>query len=119
MRRFRYGADPVCLAACAAYLVNRLVIPDAWKGGFLHHHFNDLLLIPAALPWILWVQRRLGTRKHDQFPSCWETSAAFILWSIAAELLAPMLSHRATADPWDVAAYAGGAIVATLWWQSR
>ena len=39
------------------------------------------------------------------------------VWSVAAELVAPHLFTRATGDPWDVAAYAGGALISGLIWQ--
>lgn len=116
MRRFRYGADALCVVACAAYVVNRWLLPASWRGAFLREHFNDLLLIPAALPWLLALQRRLGTRQHDDPPRVGEIAVAVALWSLAAEVILPRLTTRAVADPWDVAAYAAGAIVAGVWW---
>jgi hypothetical protein len=117
MKVFRYGGDILCIAACAAYAVNRWMLPDAWRTAFLREHFNDALLIPAALPLILWVQRRLGLRSDDRPPGWREIATAFALWSVAAEIVAPLLFARATADWRDAVAYAGGALIAGLWWQ--
>ena len=80
-------------------------------------HFNDLLLIPAALPLVLWLQRRLGVRAGDTPPSWREIGLHFAVWSIAAEAIAPLLWRHATGDWLDVAAYATGAVVSGCVWQ--
>lgn len=117
MNRFRYACDPLCLLACAVYTLNRWCVPLACKGLFLRGYFSDTLLIPAALPLMLWVQRRVGLRHTDTRPEWREILFHVIVWSVAAELIAPHLFARATGDPWDVAAYAGGALIAGLLWQ--
>lgn len=116
MNRFRYALDPVCLLACAGYFCNRWLIPAAWRGAFLRNYFNDALLIPAALPLILWVQRRTGLRGHDRQPQWGEIVLHLAVWSVSAELLAPHLWPRAVGDPWDIAAYAGGSLLAGWIW---
>lgn len=117
MRRFRYAAEPLCLLSCVAYGVNRWVLPLAWKGAFLRGHFADLWLIPAALPPWLWVERRLGLRLHDQPPGWSEITWHLLVWTLAAEGVAPLLFPQATGDLRDAAAYAAGALVAGLVWQ--
>ena len=117
MKRFGYARDPLCLAACAAYGINRWLVPLAFKGVFLRGYFDDTLLIPAALPLMLLLQRRLGLRHTDARPQWGEIFLHFAVWSVAAELVAPHLFTHATGDPWDVAAYAGGAVVSGLLWQ--
>ncbi len=117
MRRFAYARDPLCLLACAAYALNRWLVPAAWKGVFLRGYLDDTLLIPAALPLVLWLQRRLGLRTSDAPPQWREVMLHLVVWSIAAEVVAPHLFSRATGDPWDAVAYAGGALVAGLLWQ--
>lgn len=118
MRRFRYARDPLCGIACALYVANRWLLPLAWRGPFLRHHFNDLLFIPAALPLMLWLQRRLGLRATDAMPGAGEVLWHVVLWSLAAEVVGPHVFARATGDIWDVAAYAAGAAVALLFWQA-
>lgn len=117
MSRFRYAGDPLCLAACAAYAANRWLVPWALKGFFLRNYFADTLLIPAALPLMLWLHRRLGLRPADTSPRWSEILLHTAVWSVAAELIAPHLFARATGDPWDVAAYTGGALLSGLIWQ--
>jgi hypothetical protein len=116
VRSFRYALDPLCLAAGAAYAANRWLLPATLKGPFLRGHFADLLLIPAALPLVLWLQRRLGLRTHDQRPEAGEVLLHLVVWSVAAEGIGPRLFARATGDTWDVAAYAAGAAAALVWW---
>jgi hypothetical protein len=117
MKVFRYGGDLLCIGACAAYAVNTWLLPDAWRGPFLREHFNDSLLIPAALPLVFWLQRRLGLRDNDLPPSWIEIGLAVVLWSIAAEAVAPLLFAHAVGDWRDVVAYAAGAVIAGLWWR--
>jgi hypothetical protein len=118
MKRFRYAADPICLIACALYGVNRWLLAGSVGGPFLHGYFNDLLLIPAALPLVLWVQRRLGWRLHDQQPKWSEIGLHLMVWSATAEAIVPRVLSHATADWRDVAAYVCGAVVAGCCWQS-
>lgn len=115
MNRFRYALDPLCLVACAGYAIGRGLRPRL-PDGFWHNHFTDLLLIPAALPLLLWVQRRLGLRTHDARPSWGEIGLHLAVWAIAAELVAPFVFHAATGDWRDVLAYSAGAVVAGSWW---
>ena len=117
MKRFGYARDPVCAIACACYATNRWLVPFALKGLFLRGYFADCLLIPAALPLMLWVQRRLGLRTDDHRPRWGEIFLHLVVWSVAAEVVAPHLFARATGDSWDVAAYASGAFLSGLIWQ--
>jgi hypothetical protein len=117
VKRFRYALDPLCVVACASYAANRWLVPFALKGPFLRNHFNDMLLIPAALPPVLWMHRQLKWRPPAARPTWPEILLHWAVWSVAAEVVAPHLFARATGDPWDVAAYAGGALVSGVMWQ--
>lgn len=117
MKRYGYGRDPVCVIACACYGANRWLLPAALRGPFLRNYFSDLLLIPAALPLVLWLQARLGLRPAELKPQRAEILLHVAVWSVAAELIAPHLFSRATGDPWDVVAYASGALAAGLLWR--
>ena len=55
MPRFRYLGDPLFLTGCAAYAGNRWLIKPVIAWPFLQGHFNDLWLIPCALPPVLWL----------------------------------------------------------------
>lgn len=116
MTRFRYALDPLCLTAGVAYAVGRWFVQPHVPSGFWHDQFTDCLLIPAALPLLLWVYRRLGLRTHDGFPTWSEILLAFAGWSVAAEWLAPRFFAAATGDWRDVLAYAAGAWTAGTGW---
>ncbi|MGC3957689.1 MAG: hypothetical protein QM813_06990 [Verrucomicrobiota bacterium] len=116
MRPFRYLRDPLFLAGCVAYAVNRWLIKPHLPTGFLHSHFNDLLLIPCALPPILWLHRKLGLRSHDEAPTFLEITTHVVFWSLLFEWLGPKFVSHTTADPLDVLAYLVGAVLAGLWW---
>ena len=116
MKRFGYLRDPLCVVACVLYVVNRGWLRGHLGGAFLRGHFNDLLLIPAALPLVLWLQRRLGVRPDDRSPRWGEIALHVAVWSFAAEWLMPHLTARATGDWRDVVAYSVGAVVAGCWW---
>ena len=116
MRPFRYALDPLCLLSCLAYAGNRWLLKPVSHSAFLQGNFNDLLLIPAALPFLLWLERRLGLRAHDRPPSAWEVGAHWLIWSIMAEVIAPHLFTGAVGDIRDVIAYAAGALIAGCWW---
>jgi hypothetical protein len=126
MRRFCYLHDQLFIFALAAYALNRLLIRPhlgwffhshaEWLWPFLHSHFDDLLLMPAALPVILWLQRLLNLRRHDRPPGWLEMFAHLALWSVMCKIVGPLYLHIGVADPWDLPFFAGGGIAACLWW---
>lgn len=116
MSRFGYLRDPMFLGAVGGYVLNRWLLKPLLSSPFMHGHFNDLLLIPAALPVVLWVQRLIGLRKHDLAPSWSEMILHLAVWSLICEFIGPHWLHHGTADVWDVVAYAAGGVVACLWW---
>ena len=85
----------------------------------MHFHFNDLLLIPAALPPVLWLQRQLTLRVNDAFPSATEITLHFLVWSVICEVIGPHFLPRAVGDPLDVLAYAVGGVIAWGWWKQE
>lgn len=117
MKPFRYGRDPLCLAALACYAVNRWVVLRFVGTGFFRNHFNDLLLIPAALPLVLGLHRWLGWRRHDHPPTMAEILGHLAVWTLIAEVLGPWLLHTGVADWRDAVAYAVGAGLAGVWWR--
>ena len=117
MKKFRYLADGLFLICCSLYALNRWLLKPHLHSAFLHDHFDDLLLMPCALPPLLLLQRWLRLRTDDGAPAFGEITLYFFVWSILFELIGPHLLRRATGDPWDVAAYAVGGILAGFWWQ--
>ena len=117
---FRYWRDPACIVSCIAYAVNRwLLLPRFAMGPFMRGHFADTLLIPAALPLVLWLQRRLGLRTHDGMPGGGEILLHLAIWAFIAEGAGPFLTHHGTADWRDVVAYSAGAAVCYVLWHWR
>ena len=117
-RRFRYCADPIFLTGIAAYAANRLWLAPLWGASapFLTQYFADVLLIPCALPLLLWLQRHTGLRTHDRAPTRGEILGALALWSVLFEGVFPRALGRGISDPIDVLAYAAGALVAACSW---
>ena len=116
MRRFQYACDPLFLIGCVAYCVNRWLVKPRMHSIFLHSYFNDLWLIPCALPLILWLHRRMHIRTHDEMPRLSEVVFHLVLWSLICEWIGPTLVPGKTGDLWDVAAYSVGAGFAYVWW---
>jgi hypothetical protein len=116
VKPFRYCADALFLISCAAYALNRIIIRPHTNIAFIRDRFDDLLLVPCALPPLLFVYRRLGLRQHDRQPTLCELTTLLIFWSIFFEVIGPFVLHKGVSDKWDVVAYAVGGIVAWLWW---
>ena len=126
MNRFGYLHDRLFGLSLAAYALNRLVILPhlgglvrarvSWAWPFLHGHFDDLLLIPVALPVVLWLQKITGLRPHDRPPGWSEMLGHLAVWSLMAKVVGPFWLHIGVADPWDLLCFAGGGVAAMLWW---
>lgn len=116
MSRFGYWRDRLFLAAVIGYGLNRWLLKPGSTSPFLRGQFNDLLLIPAALPLVLWTQRQLGLRHNDDPPTWAEMLLHLAVWSGICEVIGPLWLHHGTADVWDVVAYTVGGILACLWW---
>lgn len=119
MRRFRYALDPVCVSACLLYVLNRGWWRQASGMPFFRNQFDDLLLIPCALPPVLWLQRKFGLRDHDGPPDSGEVGFHLVVWAVIAEGVGPLLLPWAVADYRDLGAYLAGAVGAVLWWHWR
>lgn len=116
---FTYLADKTFLSACVLYAANRFwgkpLLGDSLH--FLRTHFDDCLLIPAALPPLLYAFRKLGLRRDDSPPSLREVAEWTFLWSVAFEWAFPCFLHRGVSDFRDVLGYAAGALVSWLLWR--
>lgn len=108
--------DPLFLVAFSAYALNRWVLKPHTHSAFLNGYFDDLWLIPAALPPVLWMQACLGWRLDHGPPSCREIGYHLVIWTVICEGIGPFWLGRGTADFWDVVAYAVGAFAAYCWW---
>jgi ubiquinone/menaquinone biosynthesis C-methylase UbiE len=115
VKRFNYLFDPLFLACCGLYAANRWLIKPHTHIAFFHNWFNDTLLIPCALPPLLFVHDLLGLRPRNAWPTPIEIAAHTVGWSILFEVIGPHIMHT-TGDPWDAVAYAVGGTLAGIWW---
>ena len=116
MKKFAYLGDGLFLLSCSLYSLNRWIIKPHTHNAFLRFHFNDMLLMPAALPVLLWLQRNLRLRTIDDPPTWGEIALYTVFWSILFEVIGPRWLRLGTSDPWDVVVYFVGGIAAGLWW---
>jgi hypothetical protein len=117
-RRFRYIQDPVFVVCVVLYATNRWLLKPFLSPTetFLRGHFNDILLIPCALPPVLLLHRVFRLRRSDCPPTAFEVLLHLIVWSIVCEWIGPHFVKAATGDPVDVLAYCVGAVVSWLVW---
>ncbi|GAB3825351.1 hypothetical protein GCM10028895_34860 [Pontibacter rugosus] len=75
----------------------------------LHTHLDDLLVLPLTLTIALAAERAYFRKPGFILP--WRyTWLAVLLFSVMFEGLLPLLHTKYTADLWDIAAYAAGAV---------
>jgi len=117
VKKFRYALDPLCLAGCAFYALNRWGLKPHTQVAFLRYWFNDLLLIPCALPLVLQVHRWMKWRQDDRPPSAAEVFGHLLFWSVLFEVAGPCLMRGVTGDWRDAVAYTAGAVVAFGCWR--
>lgn len=115
---FRYLRDRLFLTSVALYALNRWVVKPRLATGehFLRGHFNDLLVIPCALPPLLLFHRLVGLRRTDAPPQGGEIALHLLIWSLFFEVFAPLFVASSRADAWDVAAYCAGGLAAWAFW---
>lgn len=116
MKKFRYLGDGLFLLCCCLYALNRWYIKPRVHSSFMLFHFNDTLLIPCALPVLLFMQRRLKLRMTDELPTAGEITLHLVVWSILFEAIGPHIMRGVVGDPWDVVSYIAGGILAWFWW---
>jgi len=116
MKRFAYLRDRLFLWSCAGYALNRWLLKPHFHSRFLHDHFNDVLLMPCALPVLLLLHRKLGLRTHDDAPTLGEITLNLAVWSILFEVIGPRIMPWTVGDFRDVVSYVVGGIAAGLWW---
>jgi hypothetical protein len=129
MRRFGYLHDRLFWVSLVTYGFNRLIVRPHlghffqahlhWVWPFLHSHLDDLLLMPAALPVVLWIQRLAGLRKNDRPPGGGEIFLHLAVWSVMCKVVGPLFLNVGVADPWDVLFFTLGSLGAGLWWNRR
>lgn len=116
---FGYLKDPLFLACLAGYWLHRFAADYGYSTVLLRSYLNDVICIPFWVPMILWAQRVLRLRPHDDPPHGYEVVIPLVLWSLVFEVILPNTSlwaGRTIPDPFDVLCYAAGAFAAMLFW---
>ena len=106
-RSFQYLADPACIVSLLLYALNRHVLKPHHIGGwFTHGYLNDVLCLPLFVPMILYVQRHLGLRPHDGYPTLWELFQNWAAFRIVFQVVIPRYPKIfiAAGDPRDILA---------------
>jgi hypothetical protein len=118
---FRYLKDPLFLACFSAYWLHRILSSCGMSTPLLRSYLNDAICIPFWIPIVLWVQRRLGVRRHDGPPQGHEVVIPLLILALVFEVILPATrawSGLAAADPNDVLCYAAGGLGAAYFWTS-
>lgn len=100
------------------FAVNQTVVKPNTDGLFFRNHFNDLLLIPCAMPILLRLHHLFGWR-DDRPPTAAEIGGHLLLWCVLFEGAGPRLMRHATGDWLDVAAYLAGGTLSWFVWNHR
>ncbi len=111
--------DPMWMVAMACYASHRCwqwYFPGA---GWMDSYWNDFLMLPCALPLILWLYGLLGLRDDSIKPLGIEILGHGILWGLMAEMVGPLVFDHSVGDPWDLVAYAAGGLVLYLRWNLK
>jgi len=117
--RFRPVCNPLFIGACVAYAINRWWLAPATHHPVLINWFNDLLLIPCALPPLVALYHALGLRGTTAPPRGREILCHLLLWIPLFEWIGPRFVPGTTADPLDAVAYCLGGFLAHAFWRRR
>jgi hypothetical protein len=118
---FLYIRDPLFLSSCLLYACNQFLLKPLLPNEelFFHGYFNDLLLIPCALPPLLLIHQYLSIRGSNELPSFQEVLTHLIIWSLLFEWIGPILIATATSDLGDIFSYWAGGMVSWMLWNKR
>lgn len=117
--RFGYIKDPLFVVCFSAYWTNTYLEKLDLSPGLLRSYLNDLICIPFWIPIMLWGERQLGLRRHDDPPHAFEVIIPLLIWSFVFEVVLPRLpvwTGKAVADPIDVFCYVVGAFMSVAFW---
>ena len=115
---YRYLRDPCFLLCLFLFLANRYVFIPQIEHPFFKGYLNDLICLPFWVPIMLQGSRWLGFRRHDRPPDAWDILLPLLGFTLVFEIWIPgQAGYQGyfVADPWDVLAYATGALSLALW----
>ncbi len=108
--------EPFWIFSLACYAVHRWWQWASPSPGWMSNHWNDIWMLPCAVPLVTRMYAALNLRASTAPPSLSEIVWLGLLWSVMAECLAPLWFTRSTGDPLDVLAYGLGGFMLWLRW---
>ncbi|MEJ8802558.1 hypothetical protein [Pontibacter sp. H249] len=104
---------PLFIACLLLFCLNQVLENNGVYVWPLHTHLDDFLCLPLTLTIILAAERVYFQNPAFILPKRYLVIAA-VLFSLMFEVILPLFAARYTADPWDVIAYAAGALLFQL-----
>lgn len=109
------------MVALVVYAANRWLLEPMAAGSteLPHSYVNDILCIPFWMPLLVGCAVRLRLRPAGLPPTPPEIAVVLPLWALLFEGVGPALPAlfaNTVADPWDLVAYAVGALAAMVIW---
>ena len=119
--KFKYLLDPIFLGSLFLYIFSKFIMLDNSNivYNFWNYYLSDILLVPVALPILLFALRLIRIRKNDLAPNFLEILIPLIVWSITFEIVAPLFVSSATGDFFDILAYTGGGLISWYLWNYK
>jgi hypothetical protein len=106
---------PFFLLCCGLFVANQVAERTGRGLPLLSAYLDDLLCLPMVLTLTLLLMQRLVLRDFTyRLPDPY-LALAVGMFAVFFECLLPLLSPRYVRDPWDVLAYAVGALLFRLW----
>lgn len=114
---YRLSRRDIYLPALTAllFVLNQFYVRNYVAPAFLRNYFDDLLCMPLVLSWAKLILNLLPLKNVPRRIPLYFILTALLLFSVYFELLLPHFHKGFTADLLDVAAYAAGCILFSLW----
>lgn len=97
------------------FILNQFYVRNYVAPAFFRNYFDDLLCMPLVLSWAKLILNLLPLKNIPRRLPPYFIFTALALFSVYFELLLPHFHKGFTADLLDVAAYAAGCILFSLW----
>ncbi len=119
MLNYCFWKDKLFLISSLIYFFNTYYLKHLIKVDFFQNYLNDILLIPCALPPLIYLYVKLKLRNQKSFPTTLEVFSFFIFSSFVFECLGPKYLNKGVADYFDILAYAIGGIISNYFWNKN
>lgn len=118
-KKYKFIRDYFFLISLIIYGLNYVSIKfGIYTNYFMQCYFNDIFLVPVALPVVLYIVKLLKYR-GSYYPTLSEILTCLIIWSVFFEYIGPKYLNKGIADVYDVIAYFIGAVVSFIVWRIK